>query len=89
MQHCSVSCKLGVMPGIEVRSTESRCEAHLIEVRSTKAFLLNWGYSQTWLGQLLVELPEDGARLPLRREYKRLCMQKSTPLGVLAGVNSL
>ena len=34
-------------------------------------------------------LPEVGARLPLRREYKRPCTQKSTPLGVFAGVNSL
>ena len=34
-------------------------------------------------------LPEYGARLPLRQEYKQQCTQKSTPLGVLAGVNSL
>ena len=33
--------------------------------------------------------PEVGARLPLRLEYKRPCTQKPTPLGVLAGVNSL
>ena len=40
--------------GIKVCSTESRSEAPLIEVRSTEAFLLNWGDAQTWLGQLLV-----------------------------------
>ena len=36
-----------------------------------------------------INLSEVGARLPLRQEYKRPCTQKSTPLGVLAGVNSL
>ena len=36
-----------------------------------------------------MHLPKVGARLPLRREYNRPCTQKSTPLGVLAGVNSL
>ena len=36
-----------------------------------------------------MHLPKVGARLPLRWEYKRPCTQKSTPLGVLAGVNSL
>ena len=53
----------------EVWSTESRCKAPWIKVRSN--------------------LPEVGERLPLRREYKRPCTQKSTPSGVLAGVNSL
>ena len=33
-----------------------------------------------------MHLPEVGARLPLRRENKRPCTQKSTPLGVLTGV---
>ena len=32
----------GDAPGIEVRSTESRCEALWIEVRTTEAFNLNW-----------------------------------------------
>ena len=31
------------MPGIDVRSTESRYEAPWIEVRSTGVFLFNWG----------------------------------------------
>ena len=36
-----------------------------------------------------MHLPEVRARLPMRGEYKRPCSQKSTPLGVLARVNSL
>ena len=46
--------QLGDASGIEVRSTESRCEAPWIEGRSTEVFNLNWGDAQTWLGQFLV-----------------------------------
>ena len=42
------------VPGIEVPSTESRCKASWIEVRSTKMFHLNWDDAQTWVGQLLL-----------------------------------
>ena len=53
-------------------------------------FDLEKAYDTTWKSGILSDgLPEVGARLPLRREYKQPCMQKSTPLGVLAGVNSL
>ena len=85
-----------------MRSTESRCEAPWIEERSTKAFLFNWGDASgievrstksrgkaPWIKVHSTEMFKFYWAGPLRREYKRPCTQKSTPLGVLAGVNSL